>query len=105
MKKPALIVFISVIISLLATFSAKADDVTFAVSDDGKYCTITGDDFTTCTVTITEGKFHQVKRMFLALNNEVIYLKRIAIGGLKLDESLKSGEYRELTAEELALLD
>ncbi|MBP5208432.1 MAG: leucine-rich repeat protein [Clostridia bacterium] len=41
MKKPALTMFISVIISLLAAFSAKADDVTFAVSDDGKYCTLT----------------------------------------------------------------
>ena len=57
-----------------------------------------------CLVTIREGKFHQVKRMFNALNNEVIYLKRISMGTLKLDESLKTGQYRHLTEEEIKLL-
>ena len=57
-----------------------------------------------CLVTIREGKFHQVKRMFKALNNEVIYLKRISMGPLTLDESLKEGEYRELTDEEIEKL-
>lgn len=52
-------------------------------------------------LTITEGKFHQVKRMFQAVGKEVLYLKRISMGGLKLDESLKPGEYRTLTEEEL----
>ncbi|WP_156299525.1 pseudouridine synthase [Streptobacillus canis] len=52
-------------------------------------------------ITITEGKFHQVKRMFKAVNNEVIYLKRVSMGSLKLDETLRLGEYRELTDEEL----
>jgi len=52
-------------------------------------------------VTIAEGKFHQVKRMFKAVNNEVLYLKRVKIGNLSLDEKLKLGEYRELTEEEL----
>lgn len=56
-------------------------------------------------VTIEEGKFHQIKRMFLALGKRVAYLKRIAIGGLKLDESLELGEYRELTQEEIILLE
>ncbi|MBQ4526504.1 MAG: rRNA pseudouridine synthase [Clostridia bacterium] len=56
-------------------------------------------------VTICEGKFHQVKRMFEAIDNEVIYLKRISMGGLKLDESLEEGECRELTAEELANIE
>lgn len=55
-------------------------------------------------LTIMEGKFHQVKRMFEAVNKKVIYLKRIAIGGLKLDEGLKLGEYRDLTQAELNLL-
>lgn len=50
---------------------------------------------------IFEGKFHQVKRMFLAVGKEVAYLKRLEIGSLKLDESLKPGEFRELTEEEL----
>ena len=53
-----------------------------------------------CFVTIKEGKFHQVKRMFNAVNNEVTYLKRISMGYLKLDESLKAGQYRHLTEEE-----
>ncbi len=52
-------------------------------------------------VTIVEGKFHQVKRMFLAVNKEVIYLERISIGSLVLDEGLELGQYRELTQEEL----
>ncbi len=54
-----------------------------------------------CVLTISEGKFHQVKRMFLAEGNEVSYLKRISIGPLVLDESLTVGEYRELTQEEI----
>ena len=52
-------------------------------------------------VTIHEGKFHQVKRMFLALNMEVTYLKRISFGSLVLDESLPIGDYRLLTEEEI----
>lgn len=55
-------------------------------------------------ITITEGKFHQVKRMFEAVSNKVLYLKRISMGSLQMDETLKLGEYRKLTAEELALL-
>ncbi len=57
-----------------------------------------------CLVTIKEGKFHQVKRMFNAVNNEVIYLKRISMGPIKLDDKLELGEYRHLTVEELELL-
>lgn len=56
-------------------------------------------------VTISEGKFHQVKRMFEAVGKSVLYLKRVQMGGLKLDESLELGEYRELTQEELDLLE
>lgn len=55
-------------------------------------------------VTIQEGKFHQVKRMFEAVGKEVVYLKRIEFGTLKLDEDLEEGEYRELTDEELTVL-
>ena len=57
-----------------------------------------------CLVTIREGKFHQLKRMFNAVNNEVTYLKRISMGALKLDEPLKTGQYRHLTEEEINLL-
>lgn len=52
-----------------------------------------------------EGKFHQVKRMVQFVGKEVIYLKRIRMGNLSLDESLSLGEYRVLTAEELQLLE
>ena len=55
-------------------------------------------------LTIQEGKFHQVKRMFHAVGKEVIYLKRFSMGTLLLDETLKSGEYRALTKEELKRL-
>lgn len=53
------------------------------------------------TLTITEGKFHQVKRMFEAVGKKVLYLKRISMGSLELDDSLQPGEYRLLTPEEL----
>lgn len=52
-------------------------------------------------LTITEGKFHQVKRMFQTVGKRVIYLKRISMGPLQLDESLELGEYRELTDDEV----
>ncbi len=55
-------------------------------------------------LTIQEGKFHQVKRMFQSIGMEVVYLKRLSMGTLKLDENLELGEYRELTKEELELL-
>ncbi len=55
-------------------------------------------------LTITEGRFHQVKRSFAALGMEVVYLKRISMGALKLDESLPSGSFRELSPEEITLL-
>ena len=55
-------------------------------------------------LTIQEGKFHQVKRMFLAVGKEVIYLKRLSMGSLQLDENLQPGEYRVLTDEEIQKL-
>jgi len=55
-------------------------------------------------LTITEGKFHQVKRMFQAVGKRVVYLQRISMGPLALDETLELGEYRELTEEEVDLL-
>ena len=55
-------------------------------------------------LTITEGKFHQVKRMLQAVGNEVLYLKRIAMGNLVLDETLARGAYRELTDWEVETL-
>jgi len=55
-------------------------------------------------LTIMEGKFHQVKRMFEAVGKKVVYLKRIAMGPLPLDETLPPGAVRELTSEELESL-
>ena len=52
-------------------------------------------------LTIQEGKYHQVKRMFQAVGKEVLYLRRESMGSLKLDETLKPGEYRPLTKKEL----
>ena len=52
-------------------------------------------------VTIHEGKFHQIKRMFEALDKECLHLKRMAMGSLKLDESLAPGDFRLLSEQEL----
>ena len=57
-----------------------------------------------CLLTIYEGKFHQVKRMFAQLGNEVVYLKRVKMGQLELDPAIPLGGYRELTEEEIELL-
>ena len=69
------------------TLPAKAE-----VMDDGLH------------LTITEGRFHQVKRMLEAVDNKVTYLKRLKMGELALDPALKEGEYRKLTIAELALI-
>ncbi len=58
-------------------------------------------DISRVIITVYEGKFHQIKRMFNALSKKVIYLKRLSMSSLKLDESLKPGSYRELTPSEL----
>lgn len=55
-------------------------------------------------ISIREGRYHQIKRMMEACKNEVLYLKRLSMGPLSLDEKLAPGEYRELTEEELELL-
>lgn len=62
---------------------------------------IKSDNISECYVTISEGKFHQLKRMFISRGKEVVYLKRISFGNITLDNSLKEGEYRALTSEEI----
>ncbi len=57
-------------------------------------------EYTKVEVTIHEGKYHQIKRMFAALGKEVVYLKRLSMGKIKLDENLAIGEYRRLNEEE-----
>lgn len=61
-------------------------------------------DISEVELTITEGKYHQVKRMFHAVGKEVVYLKRISMGALRLPDDMQPGEYRPLTVQELACL-
>ena len=82
------------------------------VLDDGYKCKSarleileSSKDKSCANIYITEGKFHQVKRMMKALETTVTYLKRLSIGLLILDESLKLGEYRYLTDKELKKLN
>lgn len=63
------------------------------------------DEPTKAYITICEGKFHQIKRMLATLGKKVVYLERVEFGGIKLDTSLARGEHRDLTADEIALLD
>lgn len=55
-------------------------------------------------ITLTEGKYHQIKRMIASFNNRVTYLERVSFGGITLDDSLARGEWRLLTDEEISLL-
>ena len=59
------------------------------------------DDISEIELTIHEGRFHQVKRMFKAVDKEVIFLKRLSMGNLKLDPDLKPGEFKELKKDEI----
>jgi len=70
----------------------------------GQLRILKSDDLSEIELTITEGKYHQVKRMFEAVGKQVVYLKRLSMGPLSLDESLELGSYRELTEEELQQL-
>ena len=56
-------------------------------------------------ITICEGKFHQIKKMFAATGNAVLSLRRTAIGALRLDETLGEGNARKITPDELALIE
>ena len=71
-------------------------DLVFHFADQNTSCE--------CELTIYEGKFHEVKRIFAVLGNEVVYLKRLSIGRLRLDPSLEPGSYREMTDDEALLL-
>lgn len=70
----------------------------------GELTILHSDEISEIELVITEGKFHQVKRMFEAVGKKVIYLKRTEMGPLVLDEELELGQYRELTDEEVELL-
>ena len=76
--------------------------------DDGLHCLpakleiLRAGETSECLVTLHEGKFHQIKRMLAWCGKPVTYLKRLKMGPLTLDETLAPGEYRLLTAEEIA---
>ena len=76
--------------------------------DGGEKCLPAGlaltEDAHVVRLVLHEGKFHQVKRMMEAVGNKVTHLKRVRMGGIELDETLASGESREITAEELSRL-
>ena len=65
---------------------------------------LVSDEISEIRLTIQEGKFHQVKRMFISVGKEVVYLKRLSMGSLGLDEKLPLGAYRPLTNKELEQL-
>ena len=63
------------------------------------------DDKSTALITLTEGKFHEIKRLCYACRQkDVTYLKRLTFGGIVLDENLEEGEWRNLTEQELEIL-
>ena len=72
---------------------------------DLKILSVSDDDYTSeAEVTIREGKFHQIKRMFSSIGAEVLYLRRLSMGSVGLDPGLAPGESRRLTPEEIASL-
>ena len=66
---------------------------------------VLSDDRMSGKITLTEGKYHQIKRMIAAMGNRVVSLKRISFGTIPLDENLALGEWRYLTDEELITLE
>ena len=97
-----------------AELNAPLDDAAVAAFEqgitlaDGTECMSAGlqllEDGTKVLITLREGKFHQVKRMTAACGATVLYLKRLSMGALRLDESLAPGEHRFLTNEEVCLI-
>ncbi len=79
----------------LSDFTAQPAELRIMFADDGQ---------STADVVLTEGKFHQVKRMFAAVGHPLTRLSRLEIGGVLLDESLAEGEFRLLTEAEIARL-
>ncbi len=88
----------------VALFEKGVDIGEEKLTKPGRLKILKSDAISEIELTITEGKFHQVKRMFEAVDKKVIYLKRISMGNLKLPEDLKAGEYRALTEAELEAL-
>jgi len=82
------------------------EGVTLADGYECKSAVLTLDEGrTSAEIVLTEGKYHQIKRMIASTSNRVTSLERIAFGGIELDSSLQRGEWRYLTAEEISLLE
>ena len=69
-----------------------------------KPCTVALENERSGVITLTEGKYHQIKLMMEAVHNQITHLERISFGPLALDASLQRGEWRELTEQEIAAL-
>lgn len=90
----------------LGTEEAFRDGVTLADGYECKSAEIyLSDDRCSGRIVLTEGKYHQIKRMIASRDNRVTSLRRISFGGIPLDESLDSGSWRYLTDEEIDLLE
>ena len=86
---------------------ATLGDIAELISDDPARIRLTRKadvPVTAVKITITEGKKHQVKKMAMAVGMRIVYLERVAIGGVMLDKGLKRGEYRPLSEDEIALI-
>lgn len=79
--------------------------VTLETGEQTRPCRLVLDSPTSGRITLTEGKYHQIKRMAKAVHNQITYLERIAFGPLTLDPALSRGEWRELTLEEETALE
>ncbi len=83
-----------------------ATGITLADGYECKSAKLTlGEDRLSGVITLTEGKYHQIKRMVASTDNKVTYLERISFAGIALDPTLARGEWRLLTAEETAVLE
>lgn len=69
-----------------------------------KPCTVSLDDREHGEITVIEGKYHQIKRMFHAVDSEITFLERVRFGGIELDSTLERGQWRDLTEEEKEIL-
>lgn len=70
-----------------------------------KPCAIKMDNGTSGEITLTEGKYHEIKRMFGAVGNKITFLKRVSFGNIQLDKSLNYGEFRNLTKQEQSIFE
>ena len=88
-------------LEIIKSGNVKSDN---AKSDNPKSENDKSNNISEVEITICEGKYHQIKRMIACVGGKVIYLKRLSMGRLELDENLREGEYRRLTEDEIKCL-